>query len=91
MNLTAKWSVNLEPYQKYTFSVLDVTLMLHDDATGSGDPLGPDERVWLRNWLKWRISNQIWDWPKEGHAGTYDNSIRSMAEAGIALSNWIYP
>lgn len=80
------------PFQKYQFSVLEAVKDLHDDATGSGESLGPDERVWLRNWLRWLTSDLIWDWPKTDHLiRDYEDHIRQLAWSAIALSERYAP
>jgi len=64
--------------------VIEVATLLAGTATGSHDGVQADELRVLRDWLAWRVEAG-WHSPALGYAAAYDDAVRAMARAALAL------
>jgi hypothetical protein len=71
---------------RYEHSIIDVCVDLHDDISGSGDPLSLERREQLIDWLRRRL--KAWkNTPNDFHVSTcdYDHAVRLLAKATLEM------
>ncbi len=74
------------PHQKYGFEILDLCSRIHGSVIHSGNSY-PNAALQLwADWLAWRVQDGVWGKTKPDGNERYDNAIRALAEATMAMA-----
>ncbi len=68
---------------RYSHSVIDVAVRIHDAVSGSGDGIPEDEVRPTVEWLHWRLNE---GWNHQKRIGFYSEAVRLLGLAALDLA-----
>lgn len=69
---------------KFKYSVIQIASQLASEVSGTSDPIHPNDRKLLQDWLRRRLEN--WEDSMIPNLKSFDDAAKKMAEEALRLS-----